>query len=604
MILARLALPLIFAATVAAILWQWHRTIGFVASDIRWWRWLIEAAAHPNGLPAPILRSAAVTAAVGVLTMFGAAALFGRARNRTDGGFRSNELHGTARWARAKDVREAGLFSKSGVVVGGWPGVLRPRTLRHDGPEHILCFAPTRSGKGVSLILPTLLSWTHSILVLDIKGENYALTAGWRASLGHRVLKFDPAAAEGSTRFNPLAEMRVGTGRDIADCQNIANMIIDPDGKGLKDYWQRAGWAWLSTAILHVLYRVQRDEGRTACLADVFGFLSGIGTEEADVDDDGFVAMLDDMIAFDHGSEAINHEVRRGATDMRRKAPQERSGVHSNAVVGMAVFADPIIAANTSESDFAIGDLMNGEAPAALYLMVPPSDIDRLRPVLRVMMNLILRRLTETMAFEDGAAKKHYKHRLLLMLDEFTSIGKLDIMEKALAYMAGYGLKAFVIVQDIAQLHQAYGKDESITSNCHVRTAFAPNRLETARHLSDLAGKTTVMQDKRSRSGKLGDQHSVSDSRHEQGRALMTPDEVMRLRGLRKRRFLGGVRPGEALIFVAGSRPIRGVQRLYFQDKRLRRRAAMPPPATEAEAREAAEALSPVRNKEADRHDR
>jgi type IV secretion system protein VirD4 len=593
MLIARLALPVILALTVAAVLWQWHVMAGFAPADPRWWRWLGAAIEHGDVTAQDMMNRATYTLIAGVLVMFGAAAVFGRARNRTTGGFRTEDLHGTARWARAKDVRDAGLFNKTGVVVGGWPGRIRSRTLRHDGPEHVLCFAPTRSGKGVSLILPTLLSWRHSVLVLDIKGENYALTAGWRASLGHRVLKFDPTAAEGCSRFNPLAEVRIGTGRDIADCQNVASMIVDPDGKGLHDYWQKSGWAWLSTAILHVIYRVRRDDGRTASLADVFRFLSGIGVDADEVDEDGFVIMLDEMVAFEHGDPIIDYEVQRGATDMRRKAPQERSGVHSNACVGMAVFADPIIAFNTNASDFTVADLMNGPVPAALYLMVPPSDIARLRPLLRIMVNMMVSRLTETMEFANGAAKKHYKHRLLLMLDEFTALGKLDIIEKALAYMAGYGLKAYIIVQDIAQLHKEYGKEESITSNCHVRAAFAPNRLETARHLSDLAGKMTVLQDKRSRSGKLGDQHSISDSRHEQGRPLMTPDEAMRLRGLRKRRF-GGVRPGETLIFVAGNRPIRGVQRLYFQNKTLLRRATMPPPATEAEAREAFEALNPM----------
>jgi type IV secretion system protein VirD4 len=162
------------------------------------------------------------------------------------------------------------------------------------------------------------------------------------------------------------------------------------------------------------------------------------------------------------------------------------------------------------------------------------------------------------------------------MLDEFTAIGKLEIFERALAFMAGYGLKAFVVVQDIAQLHQAYGRDESVMSNCHVRIAFAPNRIETAKLLSDMTGKTTVVQKQRSRSGRLGQLGSVSDSLRETGRPLLTPDECMRLRGIEKhgRKIV----PGEALIFSAGSPPIRGLQLLYFQDKELARRAAIPAP--------------------------
>jgi len=367
------------------------------------------------------------------------------------------------------------------------------------------------------------------------------------------------------------------TGQEIRDCQNIATMIIDPDGRGLKDYWMKEGFAWLSTALLHVLYRRHREGGGTACLADVNAVLSGIGADADGDDEDRFLDLLRDMAAFEHGDPVIDAEVRRGAHRMMLKAVQERSGVHSSAITGMALFADPIIARNTASSSFAVADLMHGDKPAALYLMVPPSDIDRLRPLIRILMSLVLRRLTESMAFEDGAPVKHYTHRLLLMLDEFTAVGKLDVMEKWLAYMAGYGLKAVLIVQDIAQLHQTYGKDESLTGNCHIRVAFAPNRLETAEHLSRLAGKTTIVQARRSRSGRLGERHSVSDSQAEVARPLLTADEALRLGGLRKG-WRGRVIPGEALIFAAGSPPMRGVQTLYFQDRTLRRRARLAPP--------------------------
>ncbi|WP_343870431.1 type IV secretory system conjugative DNA transfer family protein [Caenispirillum bisanense] len=583
LIAARVLFLLVFAATLSAIVWQWGNQIGFDATDSRWWVWLWKAGTHPAGLPAEMTRSAYLTAIAGVVAMGTVAAAVTFARNRTrHGGVRSDALHGSARWATGAEVREAGLFAKAGVVAGGWRRWFGACTLHHDGPEHVLCFAPTRSGKGVSLILPTLLSsWRHSVLVLDIKGENYALTAGWRATLGHKILKFDPTAAEGSARFNPLAEIRVGTGRDIADCQNVALMIVDGDGKGLKDYWMKEGWAWLSTALLHVLYRIRRDENRTATLADVNAFLSGVVDDDDEVSEEGggFTSLLDDMIAFHHGDPVIDAEVQRGANRMKLKAPQERSGVHSSAITGMALFADPLVAANTAASDFTVADLMHGDAPAALYLMVPPSDIGRVRPLLRIMMTLILSRLTESMAFADGRSVAGYKHRLLLLLDEFTSIGKLEIVEKALAYMAGYGIKAFLIVQDLAQLTEAYGRDEAITGNCHVRIAFAPNKIETAKALSDLAGKATIVQHRRSRSGRVGEIGSVSDSLSETARPLLTADEAMRLRGIRKDRF-GRVRAGEVLTFVAGHPPIRGVQRLYFQDRALLKRARLAPPAS------------------------
>lgn len=576
MIAARVSLLFVFVGILAAIIIQWHFAVGFDPQDLRWWEWVAKVAFHPTGLPPEMLNAVYFAGAGGVVGMFLVVAIATRARNRTLGGGRDgDELHGSARWANRKDVANAGLFNDKGVTVGGWrgrTGTVEP--MRHDGPEHVMVFAPTRSGKGVSLILPTLLTWPASVFVLDIKGENHALTAGWRARQGHAVFKFEPTTTGFTAKFNPLAEVRIGTGRDIADCQNIAAMIIDPDGKGLRDYWRQEGWTWLSVVLLHVIYRVKKEEGRRACLDDVNIFASGTISHESGEDD--FDALLDEMLSYRHGEDYIDKEVKRGASRMKIKAPQERSGVHSSAITELALYADPIIAKNTASSDFSLNDLVNGSKPAAFYMIVRPSDIDRLRPLVRIVMNLLLRRLTEEMEFENGRAKTSYKHRLLLMLDEFTSIGKLEIFERALAFMAGYGLKAFLVVQDITQLHQAYGREESIMSNCHVRIAFAPNKIETARVLSDMTGKATVVQARRSRSGRLGELGSVSENLHETSRPLLTADECLRLRGIETDG--GKARPGEVLVFAGGTPPIRGVQTLYFQDKELSARAGIQPP--------------------------
>jgi type IV secretion system protein VirD4 len=322
---------------------------------------------------------------------------------------------------------------------------------------------------------------------------------------------------------------------------------------------------------------VRRDEHRTACFDDVNTFLSGItGDGDAEESDDNFEHILAEMASFDHGKSHVNKEVRRGANSMMIKAPQERSGVHSTAKTQLTVFADPIIARNTATSDFRLHDLMNGDAPMALFLVVSPADKDRLRPLLRIILNLFMRRLTERMAFGAGQTLAGYKHRLLLMLDEFTSIGKLEIFEESLAFMAGYGLKAMIIVQNTEQLFKHYGRDESIMSNCKIRVAFTPNKLETAKLLSDMTGKATIVQKRRSRSGRMGDLGSVSDNLAETSRPLLTPDECMRLQIIdtEGRKPV----PGDALIFVAGLPPILGRQKLYFLDRELSRRSKMTPP--------------------------
>lgn len=352
----------------------------------------------------------------------------------------------------------------------------------------------------------------------------------------------------------------------------------------------KEGWSWLSTAILHVVYRVHLTDNRRASLADVRSFMSKAPPVETGANGEdapdytamfaaSFESLLVEMLNFDHRNPVINQAVQDGIGNMLKKAQSERSGVHSSAVTGLGLWADPLVASNTGHSDWMVNDLMNGDKPAALYLVVPPSDIERLRPLMRIMVTQIVGRLTESMAFADGASVKGYRHRLLMLLDEFPAIGKIDVLEKAIAFVATYGIKLFVVVQDLVQLHSIYSKDEGITGNCHVRVAFAPNNLVTGEYLSKLTGKTTVIQAKRSRSDK-----SVSDGVQETGRPLLTPDEAMCLPGIRKEG--DRIIPGEVLTFIAGQSPIRGTQYLYFQDPELLSRAKIPAPTPEDAARE------------------
>ena len=164
----------------------------------------------------------------------------------------------------------------------------------------------------------------------------------------------------------------------------------------------------------------------------------------------------------------------------------------------------------------------------SLYLVVPPSDLSRTKPLMRLLINQIGRRLTESLHPREGEGAE--RHPLLLMMDEFPALGRLDFFQSQLAYLAGYGIKAFLVVQDLSQLYAAYGQTESIVSNCHVRVAFAPNKVETAQLLSTMAGLATVRKGRRMYSGnRLAPWLShVMESEEEMQRPLITPDEVMR----------------------------------------------------------------------------
>jgi type IV secretion system protein VirD4 len=464
-----------------------------------------------------------------------------------------NDLHGSAHWASDEEISQTGLMAcadnAGGVYLGAYENQKEAvQYLRHAGPEHVMVFAPTRSGKGVGIVIPTLLAWRESVLVHDIKGENWHLTSGFRRRvLGQRVIKFDPTSPD-SARFNPLAEIRIGTEYETRDVQNIATMIVDPDGRGLNDHWAKTGFDLLVGVILHVLY-AESDKS----LARVQGLLSTPGRTIQEV-------MLS-IQTTPHLGDSPHPVVAQSAQSFLNKAPPEASGVLSTALSFLSLYKDEVVAANTRVSDFSLTSLM--EQPTSLYLVVPPSDKDRLKPLTRLIINQVVRRLTEGMEFEAGGkSKSRYPHRLLLLLDEFPSLGKLDIFQEALAFIAGYGLKALIIVQDLSQLFAAYGKDESIISNCHVRVAYAPNKIETAELLSRMSGQATVSHTQRQYSGGrfavvLG---HVNTNEQIIQRPLLTADEALRLP------------PDDEIVFVAGYSPIYCRKIRYYTDAGFMRR--------------------------------
>jgi len=493
-------------------------------------------------------------------------------------------LHGTAHWASHPEILNSGLLPppgtpSQGVYVGAWHDTKARlnRYLRHNGPEHVLAFAPTRSGKGVGLVIPTLLSWPHSVVCYDIKGENWALTAGWRKQHArNKVLKFDPTAHDGScAQFNPLTELRLGNDTEVADAQNIATMLVDPDGKGLVDHWAKTSQALLTGAILHCCYTKRTESGHEATLADVDGLLAHPELEIQEV--------LEEMLDHPHLGDGPHPLVARAARTLLNLSEKELSSVVSTALSFLSLYRDPVVAENTSRSDFLIRDLMNCKDPVSLYLVVRPADADRLRPLIRLVITQIVRRLTEHMDFEGGRGIAQYRHRLLLLIDEFASLKRLTVIEEALAFMAGYGLKAYLIVQDLQQIHSAYGRDEGLIGNCHIRIAYAPNKIETAELLSRMAGQTTVIRKQTSVSGLRPGSWSRgtrTESMQEVQRPLITPDEVMRLPSARKDAHGNVLEPGHLLIFVAGQAPIYGHQILYFRDTTFQERARIEAPQT------------------------
>ncbi|MGN8119211.1 conjugal transfer protein TraG [Labrys sp. 22185] len=514
-----------------------------------WWWYFYDAYA-----PAIFNQGAFIAASGGFLSIMVAIAMsVWRARE-----VKKVETYGSARWADLREIAAAGLFGADGVILGRHERAY----LRHDGAEHVLCFAPTRSGKGVGLVVPTLLTWPGSAIVHDIKGENWRLTAGFRARHG-RVLLFDPTNSD-SAAYNPLLEVRQGDW-EVRDVQNVADVLVDPEGSlERRNHWEKTSHALLVGAILHVLY-AEKDK----TLAGVAAFLSD---PQRSIE-----ATLLAMMTTKHLGERGPHPVVAStARELLNKSGNERSGVLSTAMSFLGLYRDPVVAAVTSRCDWRIADLTADLRPATLYLVVPPSDISRTKPLIRLVLNQIGRRLTEDL---DATSERH---RLLMMLDEFPALGRLDFFESALAFMAGYGIKSFLIAQSLNQIEKAYGANNSILDNCHVRVSFATNDERTAKRVSDALGTATEMKAMKNYAG-----HRLSPwlghlmvSRSETARPLLTPGEVMQLP------------PDEEIVMLAGTPPIRARKARYYEDDRFRGRLVDAPDPRRFERTEAVDAWS------------
>lgn len=562
-------------------------------------------------------------------------------------------LHGSARWANKKDIERMALIpheltfsdkwynlmpwhkkkikagKPDGVFVGAWedPKTKRIHYLRHNGPEHILCVAPTRSGKGVGLVNPTLLTWKHSTVITDLKGELWALTSGWRNKYANNYcIRFEPAKKRvcvdeekklfNVARWNPFDEIRSegsieyyydrktdGIGQRIcdgtketSDTQNIVTQIVDPKGEGLKDHWAKTAYELLVGCVVHLKHNCP-EKCNVATLSlmlagqiDTARLREKYMAQQNDVNDyddaDEEADTMDVKNLWEDMAKGLDREGKPykanaaaiiAGQHMKDRPDEEAGSVLSTATSFLSLYTDPVVAENTSCSDFRIRQIMNSDKPVSLYLVTEPTDKDRLSPLVKLFVSLILTLCAADMEFEKGRSVRSYKNRMLLMLDEFPSLGKLEKMQESLAFIAGYGMKAYLITQDMAQLFDKYGKEESISSNCHVNIFYAPLKTDTAQIMSDKAGTTTILEENKSVSGS-GFKASASRSMQATARPLITKDECMQLAGPVKDSTGNISRPGEMLVFTAGQPAIHGIQPLYFQNPTLLHRAQVDAP--------------------------
>ena len=501
-------------------------------------------------------------------------------------------IFGTARWATDKDLEKAGLLGLSGGMILGQTTAAEV-TAKYDmdktamvlhlvkpskkiiqaGIYNTALAAPTRAGKGVSSGIPTLLSYSGSVIVLDFKGENFNLTSGFRAQFG-KVYRWAPTGETGH-HFNPMMEIRGGDD-SFSDANLIADILTTPasganSGNASSDHFITAAKDFLTSLILHCLCSDWRNKSLPGCRE----FLA----QSDPTDSENTKYIYDLMINADHGDPAIHQSVVEGATAQRNRPDDEGGSVLSTVNNALAVFADARIKRNTGNSEFYIDEFEKTDVPVSLYLTIQYSDVQRISPLIRMFILLFSRRFT---GGETQATNRKFKIPLLFILDEFDKLGKMEELHMNMGIHNGFGIHYFLIFQSINQLSAIYGKDHSFLAHCRNTIFYAPGagELDSAEIISKICGKESINRANISYSGARS-QVSYSNrslAEQEQERNLINADEVIKL-------------PLDQFILICqGQPPYIGKKNVYYEDAVFKSRLFPPAFQTREEALKAAEA--------------
>lgn len=447
---------------------------------------------------------------------------------------RKPPLHGNARFATTKEIERAGLFADEGIVLGrhGGFGPFGGRYLILGGQLGASLTAQPRAGKGVSVVVPTLLSWSESVVCTDIKKENWTLTAGFRRSIGHEVYLFDPLSREGRTaRWNPLDYVSEDFGQRISDLQLIANMFI-PDPPGADPFWASGG----RTLFLGIALYLFATPSLPRTIGEILkqGMASG---------EEGFSHHWKRVIeGRQRGRNPLPEVCVRALSDVIDLAPQTASSIRRTFTGKLELWLNPVLDAATAASDFDLRELR--KRPMSIYLGVTPKDLDRLTPL----MSLFFQQAIALQTDELPEHNPYLRYQVLMLLDEFPALGRLPILSKSAGFLPGYNVRTLMIMQSQSQLRDVYGVDQAKTlmKTIAARVHFAPKDMEDAEEISKELGNTTVKVRSISRPAfslldKSRRQSSVSTS--EQRRPLMLPQEVKEMGAQRQIVFAENVRP-------------------------------------------------------------
>jgi len=452
---------------------------------------------------------------------------------------RKKSIHGDARFANMLDLQQKGMFNQpgNGIVVGKFGGKL----LRLGGQQFVILAAPTRSGKGVGVVIPNLLDYQESVVVLDIKQENFDLTSGWRAQQGQEIYLFNPFAEDRRThRWNPLTYVSSDPAFRVSDLMSIAAMLY-PDGADEQKFWvSQARNAFMAfTLYLFEAWEEERKAGfpfaKTPTLGAVYRVSSGDGKSE-------LKSYLQELAK----RPFLTSNARSAFANLLSQADETFASILGTFKEPLNPWLNPVLDAATSEDDFLLTDLRRKRM--TIYVGIQPNKLAESR----LIVNLFFSQIINLNTRELPQNNPELKHQCLLLMDEFTSIGKVDIIASAVAYMAGYNLRLLPIIQSMAQLDATYGKEVSrtIITNHALQIIYAPREQQDANDYSEMLGYTTVRKQNVTRG------REVSRSETEERRALMLPQELKAM-GFDK----------EVFLYEGLSHPVLCEKIKYYQDR-------------------------------------
>ena len=502
---------------------------------------------------------------------------------------KNQKLYGTARWGNEKDLKKNGLCEDNGVVLcqqwsadtemtinsKGNKGLKVKKTaplICHSGNSHTLMIAPTRSGKGVGSVTTTCISYRHSMIIFDPKGEIYNMTAGYRQKFS-RVIKYSPVQKE-TACFNPLEEVELDENafKDIGTI--LTNIFNSNDKKGdsNSDFFDNNARDLLTGVIFHVLSA--RDANGNMLYPKKERNISGVlrifaraanGTDEEGNPLPAGEALLDEMIESKHldkngqESDYIHGIILDVAMSAKQQHEKVRSDIMQTVQSKLNLFRDPLIANSTSHSDFKLSDFYESDVPITLYLTVPFGQIDRVAPVFKLLIDFILRRFSSG-ELRAGQKENTLKIPILFMLDEFPTLGKMDFLAKSMGVLAGLGMRFYVIVQMYTQILDLYGQHNTFMANCRYKIIYAPQEQSDCEMFSKMMGKESVRNDNMSVSGSryAVALNNLNVSSQEVARDLMNPDELAKLPYT------------DCIVMAEGMPPYMGKKLAYYDDDRFR----------------------------------